>query len=249
MNGEEKLGAFLREVSNWSWEDFCLAENSDDYTSNEAVIFGLIRSAVMQRMDAIRLSLNRLDGKLKTPIRIEYPKIYYLFPNAIALKEGEKIVELPLSAATELSTEVRDLEPEKAEDTRTLDELSLRETLGRMSGYHRRLPKEIIKLAQQTEMWLNKQADEPAEIPRVKSVVAAHLLQMAQSRDIGALTEVFDQLDGKLVETLQILGDDIYITNYSAVAPPGAELNSDGVLQMEAVAAQLSWAEKLKREV
>jgi hypothetical protein len=39
--------------------------------------------------------------------------------------------------------------------------------------------------------------------------VAAHLLILAQKRNIDALTEVFDQIDGKLAEVLQILGEDI----------------------------------------
>jgi hypothetical protein len=241
----EKLGPFLQKVANWHWNEFVEAEHSDDYTSNESIIFALIRACVMERMDAIRLSLHRLDGKLVTPIKIEYPKIYFLFPNAVALDKSE--VNRELLPAPEVETGEIIVSESEAEP-HDIEKMSLRETLALMGSYPRSFPRAVVKLALETEQWMNGQGKQPDEIPRVKTVVAAHLLVMAQSRDIGALTEVFDQLQGKLVETLQVLGDDIKITNYSAIAPPGAERNKDGVYQIEAKAAQDSWAAKLKRD-
>lgn len=247
---ENKLGKFLAEVSNWQWDQFWYAERDNTYSSNEAMIFALIRSCAMQKMDAIKLSLNRLDGKLKTPIRIEYPKIYFLYPNAKAIEgrddslklEGEvfeaEVIEEP---STELAT--------TEDDATTLPSLSLRQTLTKMSDYPRQLPEAIVQLAQQTEEALREGRPLPDEIPLVKSVVAAHLLLLAQRRDVGALTEVFDQIDGKLAETLQILGEDIFITSYLSEAPAGARLNKDGVLQLEATQAQDLWANKLGREL
>ena len=245
MNDYETLGPFLITVSNWGWDEFVIAEHSDDYTSNESIIFALIRSCVMQRMDAIRLSLHRLDGKLVTPIKVEYPKIFFLYPNAVAIGESEVNRKL-LEAPTVETSEIIVIEPEVEI---SLEAMSLRETLAMMGGFPKNLPKNIVRLALETEQWLNGQGAKPTEIPRVKSVIAAHLLSMAQKRDIGALTEVFDQLDGKLVETVKILGDDIYITNYSRLAPAGAVKNKQGVLMMEALAAQDSWTDKLKRDV
>lgn len=242
----ERLGTFLHEVSNWHWDEFAKAEHDTQYTSNQAMIFALIRSCAMQKMDAIRMSLNRLDGKLKTPIRVEAPKVFYLFPNA-KLPEGAR-VEQPKLPNGELGHEVvtRYEKQEIAEsELEDLPSLSLRQTLTKMADYPREIPEMVADAALQTEQWLNKQAPQPKEIPLVKSVVAAHLLILAQSRDIGALTEVFDQIDGKLVETIQLIGEDIYITSYAAIAPPEAILNKDGVLQMEAVQAQTLWAQKL----
>lgn len=239
----EKLGTFLREVSNWSWEEFVLAERDDSYTTNESIIFALIRSCAMQKMDAIKMSLNRLDGKLKTPVQIEYPRIYFIYPNAKALTSGETPLEIAEGELIEaVITDLAVVEEEK-----DLPSMTLRETLSKMSDYPRQIPEAIVEQALLTEQWMRGQAENPGEIPRVKSVVAAHLLLMAQKRDIGALTEVFDQLDGKLVETVQILGDDIYITNYSDTAPDGAILNKNGVLQLEATIAQNLWAEKLAK--
>lgn len=248
----EKLGAFLKEVSNWDWVSFVRAESSDDYSTNEAIIFALIRACAMEELSAIKLSLNRLDGKLKTPIKIEYPRVYIQFPYAVlpegetpVLIDGGEVIEpTPVLEGEVLEQQISSIEDEGID----LDELSLRDTLSKMSGFPRNLPKAIIQTALQAEQWLRDQAPEPTEVPRVKAVLAAHILHMAQKRDIAAITEVFDQLDGKLVETLQILGDDLFITNYSTIAPPGARPNEKGVMQIEATAAQDMWAQKLGRE-
>jgi hypothetical protein len=243
---DQKLGLFLREVSNWKWDEFWRAERDHAYSSNEAAIFALIRSCAMQKMDAIKLSLNRLDGKLKTPIKVEFPKVYYLYPNATlpAIESAGPHAALPEPEV--MSGEIVEAEPEEPEPDLTT--LSLRQTLAKMSDYPRALPHAIVERAELTEQWLRNQGPEPADIPLVKSVVAAHMLIMAQKRDITALSEVFDQVDGKLTETIQLLGDDIYITSYVTEAPPGAYVNEDGILQLEATVAQDLWTNKLGRE-
>jgi hypothetical protein len=253
----DSLGTFLREVSNWQWSDFCKAENDPNYTNNQATIFALVRACAMQKMDAIKLALNRIDGKLKTPIRIEMPKVFYLFPNA-ALPEAEaeeavlpdplRIEEFTDPITKELMTfEVLETEPPEEREQEELDlpSLSLRQTVAKMADAPRQVPATVIEFATKVQQWLNGRGPQPMENPLVKSVVAAHLLAMAQNRNLSALTEVFDQIDGKLVETIQVLGEDIFITSYSLQAPDGAYLNSDGVLQLEAKQAQEMWAQKL----
>ena len=239
---EARLGAFLREVSNWRWSEFAVAEKDLSYTSNQSIIFGLVRACAMQNLQAIRLSINRLDGKLATPLKIEYPKIYYLYPNAKTQKPPEK---LGVVEKSKHSTEV-DLvivtEPES-----DLATLSIRQTVAKMADYPRELPQAVADQATQMEQHLKKDGPKPSEDPMVKSVVAAHLLIMAQNRSIDALGEVFDSIDGKLAETFQVLGEDLFITNYSFVAPDGAYLNDDGVMQLEALTSQDMWAEKLSR--
>lgn len=262
---EDKLAGFLREVSNWRWDDFVRAENSEDYTSNEAIIFAMIRACAMQNMSAIKVAINRLDGKLVTPVRIEYPKIYYLFPNA-GLPAGT-VTNLPESPQTDavtgagttgtdnpqsppevLTGEIILAAEEPKKDEPDLPSMGFRETLRHMGDYSRVLPQQIVDRATQTQQWLLGQAPEPEGIPTVKTVVVAHLLTMASKRNMDAINEVFDAIDGKLVETIQVLGDDLYIVNYSTIAPPEAVPNKDGVLQMEATAAQNIWASKLGRD-
>lgn len=242
---DNKLGKFLSEVSNWEWADFVKAEHDPKYTTNQSLIFSLIRSCVMQQLPAIKLSLNRLDGKLKTPIRFEYPKIYYLFPNAkpLSIQEVDEPIALlgDPSPATEVVVAEEPEEPE-------LPSLSLRQTLAKMSDYPRELPEKVVYTALEIEKAIHGNVPMPTDSVLVKSVVAAHLLMLAQTRNIDALAEVFDQIDGKLAETIQVLGEDIYIVNYAEFAPPDARLNENGVMQMEAPQAQDIWANKLGKE-
>ncbi len=70
---------------------------------------------------------------------------------------------------------------------------------------------------------------------------------MAQGRNVNAITEVFDQIDGKLVEVIEIIGEDIHIAKFDIVAPPGAIKNADGVYQIEAKDVENLWARKLGR--
>lgn len=254
MSGQDKLAKFLREASNWRWDEFWRAERDKQFTTNQAIIFALIRACAMEKMEAIKIALNRIDGKLKTPVRVEMPKVYYLYPYAQLPDTPEPASPLPAGSPDEpgevLEGELlpAPIHHDSTNEPKDLPSMGLRETLAEMSDYPRELPDQIIKLAEETEAWLRNHGPKPDEIPMVKSVVAAHLLIMAQKRNIDALTEVFDQIDGKLVETIQVLGPDggdIYITMYATTAPPGAKLNSDGVLQIEATQTQETWANKL----
>lgn len=253
-HGKDKLAKFLKEVANWDWAEYARAEHDPKFTTNEAIVFALIRSCAMQSLPAIKIALNRLDGKLKTPVEFETPKVYYLFPNA----SGHPALDAPPDPLTEEHAdkviEGELIIPPKAQEEyfepgpKDLPSMGFRETLQEMSDYPRELPVAITELALHTEQWIKKNGPHPGEIPKVKSVVAAHLLIMAQNRNIDALTEVFDQIDGKLTEVIQIIGEDIYITNYSATAPPEAYLNDDGILQVEATQAQNMWAQRLMEQ-
>ena len=254
MSKEDKLGSFLQEVSCWRWDEFVRAEHDKSYSSNQAIIFALVRACAMQKLAAIKVAVDRLDGKLKTPVRIEMPKVFYLYPHAAVPKldkpgfakvtdDPTTVNEVQLVIEGEVLPAVIPPEPKK-----DLPSMGLRETLTEMADCPRELPEALIALALQTEQALRDQAVFPPEIPMVKSVVSAHLLTMAQNRNLDAISEVFDAIDGKLVETLQMLGDDLYITIYSDTAPPGAYINGDGVMQLEAPESQNMWANKLGKE-
>lgn len=248
-----KLSDFMREAFNWTWDEYVKMEKSQDSTTSQSIVFAVIRSSYMQQIDSIRIALNRLDGKLKTPVRIEAPKVYYLYPYA-SLPGGNTSAETdappPVSdtpkALAPIEGEVlppSELEPE--EDEEDITELTLREAISRMSDLPRAVPKEILKRAELVEQSIRNRDPLPADIPRVKSVVAASLLTLGQKRNIEALYEIFDQVEGKLTETIQLLGEDIYITSFASTAPPGALPNKDGILQVEATDTQEHWAQKL----
>lgn len=276
QHSEHKLGEFLKEVANWKWSEFVLAEKDHDhYTTADAIVFSLIRACVMQDIAAIKLAINRLDGKLATPVKIVYPKFYYLFPNAksVALDAptpppitGTQHIDPDGSTASmQISIQAQPDEDyqiimKPAEESETMDEsdlptLTFRQTLSKMVDYPRSLPKQLIQTAFLVHAMVEKRKVDgevpyipERNIPMVKSVVAAHLIQMAERRDIDALYEVFEAIDGKLVETIQVVGEDVYLTLYHDTAPFGAIKNEDGVYQIEATSTQNRWRQKLGGE-
>lgn len=249
MKHDNRLGNFLRDVSNWQWLEFVKAEHDNSYTSNEAIIFALVRACAMRNLQAIKATTNRLDGKLATPLKIEYPKVFYLFPNA-KLPEGNGILQTidgPPFAPGEDSA-IAIIEPEEIPEE-DLATLSIRQTVAKMADYPRELPEAICQSALEIEMFYRNQGPMPVDNPAVKSVVAAHLLVMAGKGSMDALNEVFDQIDGKLAETFQVLGEDLYITSYGSTVPEGAYLNADGVVETEAKIVENMWANRLGREM
>jgi hypothetical protein len=246
-----KLGNFLKEVINWRWDEFCEAEKDHNYTGYESAVFSLVRTCSEGKLGAIKLAIDRVDGKIETPVKIEYPKVYFLYPDAkvIASAKFAKIGTDPENTNTlVLQTPPEPTpEPELEEEPVTAATLSLRETLHKMADQPRLLVAAILHRKKAVEAGtLRENPDDPANVPLVKSVIAANLLHLAEKNNFEAITEVFDQIDGKLVETIRILGDDIYLTQYTLEAPYGAKKNKDGVYYIEAKEVAESWRQKLK---
>lgn len=243
-----KLGNFLAEVINWQWDKFCKAENDHNYTGYQAAVFSLIRTCSDAKLGAIRLAIDRVDGKIETPIKIEYPKVWLLYPNAEkiagpstpAIESG--IVEHPHIPETP-PADVHEEEPVSAAT------MTLRQTLKELADSPRMVTQLILRRKLEVERDLNnvkdgKDADK--KVPLVKSVIAANLLNLAEKNNFEAITEVFDQIDGKLVETIRILGDDIYLTQYALEAPAGAVKNKDGIYMLEGKEIAELWRQKLE---
>lgn len=244
-----RLGEFLAEVSNWRYDDFSRAEKDEiNYSTADSIVFALIRACVMENLASIKLAINRIDGKLVTPVQIVYPKVYFIYPQASSV-DAAPIGYVPPVAISEpetiTSTEVSVVVD--SEEGNILPTLGLRQTLNRMIDYKRSIPKDIIAMALKVDLAVAGKAPMPPdeEIPLVKSVIAAHLISMAQNRNVDSLYEIFDNIDGKLVETIEIVGEDIYLTNYSLVAPYGSVKNSEGLYQIEATEARRLWEQKL----
>lgn len=255
---KEPLASFLRQVLAWNWIEFLEAEHDSSYSSNQATIFALIRACYAQDLRAVRTALNRADGKLKTPVRVEYPKIFTIYPFAQRLEgqpdtnSSENILpqSKPLMEMTEMTTVAGEvIEPERPKSTAPADllTLSLRDTLRHMAELPRSLPKSIRDKAMKIEKDGRKEVY-TVEPPMVKSVIVASLLLLAHGINLDAIGEVLDTVDGKLVETIQLLGEPMQIVSYSDVAPAGAVLNADGVYEIEASQAQDYWAAKMAKQ-
>lgn len=239
MSDRGKLGSFLKEVIDWNWKQFCEAEIDTNYTGYQAAVFALIRTCSEGKLGAIKLAIDRVDGKVETPIKFEYPKVFLLFPEA-------QSVALP--AKDDLPPKLTTSEPVKEkpkEEPVKVTTMTLRQTLQKMAEQKRLLVKLILSRKKEVEM--GSVADEK-NIPLVKSVIAANLLNLAEKNNFEAIMEIFDQIDGKLVETIRILGDDLYLSSYALVAPYGARKNKDGVYQLEAPQIAQSWKQRLKKD-
>lgn len=241
-----KLGNFLREVIDWQWDTFCEAEKSSTFTSAEASIFALVRSAAEGKLQAIKLSIARIDGNVKTPVKIEYPTAFITFPYAEKkalppAQTGEAAAQLPAGEPLDLP-ELEGAYPDPVEDQETLVTLTLRETLKKMADAPRDIPNLIQEQKKRVEAG-EFMGDE--KIPMVKSVICANLMILANEKhNFDAITEIFDQIDGKLVETIKLVGD-MYLTSYVLEAPYNAYKNKDGIYQIEQPIITNVWAEKL----
>lgn len=246
-----KLGNFLKEVIDWRWDEFCRAEKDSNfkYTGYESAVFSLVRTCSDGKLGAMKLAIDRVDGKLETPIKVEYPKIWFLYPHA------KTVGELPEGESQELAPPSIDElpDPQTEEQPESAATLSLREMVQKMADQ----PREVVPLILAAKRWVESelaagrdpQDSEMVEkkIPMVKSVIAANLLHLAiEKNNFDAITEVFDQIDGKLVETLRILGDDIYLPQYTLEAPYGAVKNKDGIYMLEAKEITSQWQQKLE---
>ncbi len=237
-----KLGNFLREVIDWQWDVFCEAEKSPDYSGYQSSVFALVRACSDGKLSAIKLAIARVDGNVETPVKVEYPKAYTLFPYA------EKLALPPAGAAeTALLADPDPLpEPPKAEEPeQSLATMTLREALNAMADESRMVPLLIHEQKKKVE---RKEELPDNEIPLVKSVIAANLIILANEKhSFEAITEIFNQIDGKLVEVIKVMGD-MYLTSYALEAPHNAVKNKDGVYQIEQTMISDRWAEKLGKK-
>jgi len=251
MNDESdrgKLGNFLRKVIDWQWDQFCDAEKDSQFTGAQSAVFALVRAASEGKLPAIKLAIARIDGNVKTPIKVEYPIAYMTFPYAEKkalpppTPTGEAAALLPDPEPISLPEEAYP-EPEEPQDA--LVTLTLRETLRKMADAPRDIPALIQQQKKKVEM---RQYMGDEKIPMVKSVICANLMILANEKhNFDAITEIFDQIDGKLVETIKLLGD-MHLTSYALEAPYNAVKNKDGIWQVEQPMVTNLWAEKLEKK-
>lgn len=249
MNNQ-KLTPFFKEVIELRWSEFHKMEQGEEHTSAQAVVLAIVRACANGKLPAIKESLNRIDGKLAENIEVEYPKFYMLYPYATAIEAGSRTKKISQEEQAVID-EVKNLSTELEEEAEPepLVTGSLRDTLTRMSEAPKSLVQKILDAAQDVEARQAVGNDhEPLSDPLVKSVIVAGLLKMAHKGSLNAIFEVFDNLDGKLVDKIKIMGEDVYMTSYDTIAPAGAKKNKDGVYQLEADNTTSVWVTSLKRK-
>lgn len=236
-----KLTPFFKQVIELRWSEFVDMEAGDTHTSAQAVVFAIVRACAKGKLPAIKESLNRIDGKLQEQIEVEYPKFYVSYPYAKELSAG---AVTPEGKAISFPVVIGSDEPDPMAPLVTG---SLRDTLNRMSDAPKAIVQQILDGAADVDQRASYASEfPPINDPLVKSVIVAGLLKMAHNGSLGAIFEVFDNLDGKLVDTIKIMGDDVHLTSYDTIAPAGA-VKVDGVYQIEADNTSNSWATSLAR--
>lgn len=246
-----KLGNILKEVINWNWLEFVEAEKAKGFSSLDGIIFSLVRACSDGKLGPIRLALNRIDGKVETPVEVIYPKFICLYPEATSVVQLKPSDSTPVIEPGDIPEEkglvTTTPPPEEAEVVEDVVTLTLREAVEKLAQQDRTFVKLILDEKKAVEAKDPKVINK-AKIVSVKAVIAANLLKLAQTHNnFDAITEVFDQIDGKLVETIRVLGEDIYLTSYIEEAPYGAKKNENGIYQLEAPQISDIWKAKLKQ--
>lgn len=237
-----KLTPFFKETIEMRWSEFVAAETGLSFTSSQGVVYSLIRACAKGKLPAIKESLNRIDGKVATEVEVEYPKFYFLFPYATSvagLPPGGKV--MPTLTLPEPGGEPT------TEDLPLTN--SLRDTLSRMGDQPRSLVDTILDAAKEIDTIASYKGQMPESDPLVKSVIVAGLLKMAHKGKLGAIFEILDQIDGKVVDKIKLLGGDAYLIRCDEVAPIGAVRNAEGIYQITADNTTNSWAVALERKV
>lgn len=241
-----KLTPFFKELIECRWSQFVQAERAEEHTSAQGVVFAIVRACAEGKLPAIKESLNRIDGKLAEQIEVQYPKFYITYPHAEVCETTVKVGGKDKQIVS--VTGVNEPKNGKQSVSEPLVTGSLRDTLNRMSDAPKSLVNTILEGAKDVDLHEGYAADtEPLNDPLVKSVIVAGLLRMAHNGSLGAIFEVFDNLDGKLVDTIRVLGEDVYLTSYDTIAPAGAT-KVDGVYQMEADNTTNKWAISLGKK-
>lgn len=250
-NDRGKLGLFLKEAIEWNWAQFCIAEHDPKYTSLEGTVLALVRTASKAKLKSIKLAIDRVDGKLETPMRFEYPKVYNTFPFAKERLTPPPGFELPEGMTITLE---RLNEPPEADNAK-IASMGLRETLEKLADSPRGAVPAILKRKEEIEAdpesFINMDEEEAIEkrVPKVKSIIAANLMQLAHDHNFDAISEVFDQIDGKLVEVYRVLGEDMTIVRYAEFAPYDAVKNADGIWQVQNHELEMQWQQKLEQSI
>jgi len=245
MDSNKPLTQHLRDILNIDWSQFCADELSTENSSVYDVVLSLVRAVKNEKLSAIRLALDRLDGTIEKKVRVETPKFFVLYPYATGTTGEAPLVEAGESSETGLEPVEanQELDPRVFSRDEML-KMSLRETLSLMSGLPGDIPRATLLHADAQELFVKEHEPLPpgARDPMVKSVMAAAFLEAAKkSGDMRTIAELFDQIEGKVEKVLRLVGEDVYITSFDEVAPEGAYLNDDGVYQFENKAMTTMW--------
>ena len=219
----------FEELIHMVWSDFVKLERDKSASVDDGVLCSLIRiCADTDDIAAAKLAFDRVDGLQATPIEIKVPKFYIRYVKAKEIEPGAKQIEAPGEAEKDKK---HNYDPATAK---------LRETLKEM----RDMPQDVIRVVRLYKKHIDEDKKRPTDHdPMVKSVIVANLLRNVKRGRFRAIELVFDQIDGKLTKTIQLLGgDDVYVDDYTTlVAPAYATKDESGCYIAENKPMTAAW--------
>lgn len=252
----KRLTELFREVIELRWSELVAMENSFDSTNFESIVIALVRACKNGNLRAIQTALDRLDGKIATEIEVEMPKFYYLYPRATMAADDPNIIEMGEPGVVKYENGVMTVPvddgiislsgaPADMDELESVEEElptgSLRAVLEKLLDSPKVMVGKILVSADAVDKHDLHLGD-----PKVKSVIIAGLMRLVHNDRIGAVFEIFDQIDGKVADKFKMLGNDMYMKRFDLIAPAGAVKNDDGIYQIEAPNVTNMWSLKLE---
>lgn len=226
--GRGTLTEYLRDLVEWRYSEYIRVEADESaYTNDQGAVIALIRAICNRKLPAIKEAIDRLDGRQAVVTEVVYPTFTMLYPHAKAKEH--------LASGTEnkpLKYEHEPVPPDTEPEVMATG--SIRDTIVKMGVNPRSLVTTILAAKEEHEELLAQNLGTESQFgdPRVKSVIAATLHDMARRHDLKAIFEVLDQIDGKIANKIEIKGDDVEMVSYDKIAPANAERNADGIFEV-----------------
>lgn len=206
------------ELIHLPYDEYYVLKKAKNNTVDTRTIMSLIDICTdTDDIAAVKLSFDRIEGMLETPIHVKVPKFYIRYMNAKSVEQSDQ-------KAIEPAQDTK----QKQDDAYDPATAKLRETLQKM----REMPEQIIPAILRVKKAI--QADKEVKLsgkqrmPQVKHVMVANLLRNVRKGRFRAIELVFDQIDGKLTRTITLLGgEDVYIDDYSLLTAPAGAIKDD----------------------
>lgn len=217
------MNAFMTEIIHWTWTDMLELKNNPDTAIIYNTVITLVRVCAEGKVSALKMMFDRIDGRVEQPINIIKPKIYLRYPNATNDEELERYLEVHEKENTPEGKRTRRAK-HKRKQKLNIASLGLSETLQAMMRAPIDLPGQILKSRILVERMLER-GETPEYSPYVKVVLCAALITNANFDDnYEALQMLFERIEGKIENTIKVIGEDMYIDQYDTEAPMGSVL-------------------------
>jgi hypothetical protein len=214
------------------YDEFWQIHEAKDNSVDTRTLISLIDMCTdTDEISAAKMSFDRIDGLLETPVHVKAPKFYIRYLKA---KEVEQSDQKSIQAGQQ------DKKPESTYDPATA---KLRETLQEMRQMPEQIIPAILRIKKAVQAGKTVKLAPKQRMPQVKHVIVANLLRNVRKGRLRAIELVFDQIDGKLTRTITLLGgEDIYVDDYvSLTAPAGAVLDENGYYVAENTQMTTAW--------